>query len=77
MSGPSNLRVGSKKPYLFIRPLDRAETFVEAVILRVAMECLLGDGDVLSVELDFRLKRDIPFDQTVGSRSNFYTAYFA
>jgi hypothetical protein len=76
MSGPSNLRVGSKRPYLFIRPLDRAETFVEAVILRVAMECLLGDGDVLSIKLEYRLKRAIPFDQTVGSHSNFYRGCF-
>jgi hypothetical protein len=76
MSGRSNLSIGYKRPYLFIRQLDRAQTFVEAVILRVAMECLLGDEDVLSVELVFRLKRAIPFDQTVGSLSNFYIDCF-
>jgi len=76
MSGRSNLSIGYKRPYLFIRQLDRAQTFVEAVILRVAMEWLLGDEDVLSVELVFRLKRAIPFDQTVGSLSNFYIGCF-
>jgi hypothetical protein len=61
---------------LLIRPLDRAQTFTEAVFLSVAMEWLLGDEDVLSVELEYRLKRAIPFDQTVGSRSNFYRGCF-
>jgi len=59
-----------------IRPLDRAQTFTEAVFLRVAMEWLLGCEDVLSVELEYRLKRSIPFDQTVGSRSNVYRGCF-
>jgi hypothetical protein len=36
------------------------------------MEWLLGDEDVLSVKLEYRLKRTIIFDPTVGSRSNFY-----
>jgi hypothetical protein len=36
---------------LLIRPLDRGQTFTEAVFLRVAMEWLLGDEDVWSVEL--------------------------
>jgi hypothetical protein len=40
------------------------------------MEWLLGCEDVLSVELEYRLKMSIPFDQTVGSRSNFYRGYF-
>jgi len=59
-----------------IRPFDRAQTFTEAVFLRVAMEWLLGAEDVWSVELEYRLKRVIPFDQTVGSRSNFYRGCF-
>jgi len=42
----SNLSIGSKGPYLLIRPLDRAQTFTEAVFLRVVMEWLLGDEDV-------------------------------
>jgi hypothetical protein len=59
-----------------IRPLDLSQTFREVVFLRVAMEWLLGCEDVLSVELEFRLKRSIPFDQTVGSLSNFYGGCF-
>jgi hypothetical protein len=55
MSGLSNLSIGSKGPYLLIRPLDRAQIFTEAVFLRVTMECLLGDENVWSVELEYRL----------------------
>jgi hypothetical protein len=75
-AGRSNLSNDSKGPYLLIRPLDRAQTFTEAAFLRVAMEWLHGDEDVWSVELEYRLKRAIPFDQTVGSRSNFYRGCF-
>jgi hypothetical protein len=71
-----NLSIGSKGPYLLIRPLDLSQTFKEVVFLRVAMEWLLSCEDVLSVELEYRLKRSIPFDQTVGSRSNFYRGCF-
>jgi len=39
------------------------------------MEWLLGNEDVWSDELEYRLKRAITFDLTVGSRSNFYS-YF-
>jgi hypothetical protein len=46
MSGRSNLSSGSKGPSLLIRPLDRTQIFLEAVLLRVAMEWLLGDEDV-------------------------------
>jgi hypothetical protein len=42
----------------------------------VAMERLLGDEDVWFVELEYRLKRAITFDPTVGSRSNFYLGGF-
>jgi len=66
------LSIGSKGPYLLIRPLDRAQTFTAVVFLRVAMEWLLGDEDVWSVKLEYRLKRSITFCQTVGSHSNFY-----
>jgi hypothetical protein len=55
-----------------IRPLDHAQTFTEVVFLRVALEWLLGDEDVWSLELEYQLKRAIPFDATVGSRSNIY-----
>ena len=54
-----------------IQPFDRAPTFTEAVFLRVAIEWLLGDNDVWSVVLEYRLKSAIPFDPTVGSLSNF------
>jgi hypothetical protein len=39
------------------------------------VEWLISDEDVLSVELEYRLKRVIPFDPTVGSRSNFYRCF--
>jgi hypothetical protein len=52
-----------------IRPLVRAETFAEVVFLRIAMEWLLGDEDVLSVELEYQLKRAIAFDPHVRSHS--------
>ena len=61
-----------KRAILLIRPLDRAQTFTEAVFLSVALEWLLGDEDVLSVELEYRLKSAISFDPTVGLRSNIY-----
>jgi len=76
ISGVSNLSIGSKGPYLLIRPLDRALTFTDVVFLMVTVEWLLGDEDVWSVELEYRLKRAIPFDPTVGSRSNFYRGCF-
>ena len=71
MSGRSNLSIGSKGSYLLIRPLDPAQTFTEVVFLRVAMEWLLGDEDVWSVKLEYRLKKAITFDATVGERTNF------
>jgi hypothetical protein len=46
--------------------------FLEAVFIGVPMEWLLGDEDVWSVELEYRLKRAITFGPTVGSRLNFY-----
>jgi len=36
------------------------------------MEWLVGYEDVCLVELEYRLKRAITFDLTVGLRSNFY-----
>jgi hypothetical protein len=47
--------------------------FPEVVFIGVPMEWLLGDEDVWSVELEYRLKRFRTFDLTVGSRSTFYT----
>jgi hypothetical protein len=41
--------------------LDRTQTFIEVVFLMVALEWLLGDEDVWSVELEYRLKRSITF----------------
>jgi hypothetical protein len=40
------------------------------------MEWLLGDEDVWSPVLEYRLKRTISFDSTVGSRSKFSRGYF-
>jgi len=59
-----------------IRPLDRAQSFPEGVLLGVAMEWLLGDEDVWSPVLEYRLKRAISFDPTVGSRSKFSIGCF-
>jgi hypothetical protein len=76
MSCVANLSIGSKGSYLLIRPVDRAQTFTDVVFLMVAVEWLFSDEDVLSVELEYRLKRAIPFDQTVVSPSNFYAGCF-
>jgi hypothetical protein len=39
------------------------------------MEWLLDDEDVWSVELEYQLKKVIPFDLTIGSRSNVYNGF--
>jgi hypothetical protein len=39
--------------------------FPQAIFIGVPMEWLLGVEDMLSVELEYRLKRDITFDSTV------------
>jgi len=49
--------------------------FTESIFIGVAMEWLLRDEDVWSVELEYRLKKAITFDPTVGSRSNFYKGF--
>jgi hypothetical protein len=49
--------------------------FLEAVLLRVALDFLLDDEDVWSASLEKRLKRVITFDPTVRSRLNFYTSF--
>jgi hypothetical protein len=59
-----------------IRPLDRAQNFPEAVLFMVAMEWLLGDEDVWSLVLEYRLKRAISFDPIVGLRSKFSKGCF-
>jgi hypothetical protein len=51
--------------------------FPQAVFVGVAMEWLLDDEDVWSIELEYRLKRAIAFDPTVGSRSNFFHKLFS
>jgi hypothetical protein len=76
ISGVSNLSIGIKGPYLLTRPLDHAQTFKDVVFLMVAVEWLLGDEDVWSVELDHLVKKAIPFDPTAGSRSNFCRGCF-
>jgi hypothetical protein len=42
----------------------------------VVVEWVLGDEDIWFVDLEYRLKRAIPFDPTVGSLSNFYLGCF-
>jgi len=49
--------------------------FQEAVFLGVAMAWLLGDEDVLAVEIEYWLEKAITFDPIVGSRSNFYRGF--
>jgi len=39
------------------------------------MEWLVGDEDVWSFELEYRVSRAITFDSTIGSRSNFYRGF--
>ena len=56
--------------------LKSLQGFPEAVFIGVAMEWLLGNENVCSVELEYRLKRAIPFGSTVGSRSNFSRSCF-
>ena len=55
--------------------MDGAQNFPEAVFLGVAMEWLVDDKDVWSVELEYRLERAIVFYPTVGSRSKFYSGF--
>jgi hypothetical protein len=50
--------------------------FLEAVFIGVAMEWLLGDEDVWSVELEYRLKRAKTFDPTIGLPSKFSRGCF-
>jgi hypothetical protein len=57
--------------------LDRAQNFSKAVFLRLALEWLLGDEDVWLVEFEYRFKRAITFDPTIGSSSNFSRRCFA
>jgi hypothetical protein len=58
-----------------IRLSDHAQTFTEVVFLWVAMEWLLGVHDVWSIEVEYRLKKAITFDPTIGSRSNVYQGF--
>jgi len=43
----------------------------------LALEWLLGDEDVWLVEFEYRFKRAITFDPTIGSRSKFSRRCFA
>jgi hypothetical protein len=53
-----------------IRTLNHAEMFPQVVFIGVVMEWLLGDEDVWSPVLEYRLKMAITFNLIVGSRSN-------
>ena len=44
-------------------------------MLGVAMESLLRDEEVWSASLEYRLKRAITFNPTVGSRSKLYRGF--
>ena len=55
--------------------MDRAQKFPEAVFLGEAKEWLLGDEHVWSPILEYRLKRAINFDPTVGSRPKVYRGF--
>jgi hypothetical protein len=72
--------VSAQKSYNFWSdrwiPLKHLQGFLEVVLLGVAMEWPLGDEDVLSPVLEYRLKRAITFDPTVGSRSKFSRGCF-
>jgi hypothetical protein len=48
-----------------IRPLDRAQKFPDAAFSWGSYGWLLGDEDVWSVALGYRLKKAITFDLTV------------
>jgi hypothetical protein len=76
MSGRRYLSIILNGPELVIPPLDGAQTFPQDVFLVVAMEWLLGDEDVWSPVLEYRLKRAISFDPTVGSCSKFSKCCF-
>jgi len=49
--------------------------FPKAVFIGVAMEWLLGDEDLWSVKLEFRLKMAITFYPSVGSSSIVYRGF--
>jgi len=55
--------------------LQFLQRFLEAFFLGVVTKWLLGDEDVSLVELEYRVKRAITFDPTVGSCSNFYRGF--
>ena len=59
-----------------IRPLDGAQTFTEAVFLRVAMEWLLGDEDVWSVDLSIVSKGPFLFIRPLDRAQTFTEAVF-
>jgi hypothetical protein len=61
MSGRRYLSIVLNGPELLIPHLDRAQSFPQDVFLVVAMEWLLGDEDVWSPVLEYRLKWAIPF----------------
>jgi len=74
----ANQEIGSENfviNYIYIYILLGVYRFPEAVFLRVATEWLVGDEDVWSPVLEYRLKRAITFDSTIGSCSKFYRGF--
>jgi hypothetical protein len=76
MSGCRYLSIVLNGPELLIPPLDRAQIFPQEFFLVVAMEWLLCDEDVWSPVLEYRLKRAISFDPTIGLHSKISRGYF-
>ena len=76
MSGRRYLSIILNGPELLIQPLDCAQTFPQDVFLVVAMEWLLGDEDVWSPVLEYRLNRALTFDPTIGLHSKISRGYF-
>jgi hypothetical protein len=76
LSGRPYLSIGSNGPCLFNPTVGSCSKFSRGCFIWVAMEWLLGDEDVWSPVLEYRLKRAISFDPIVGLRSKFSKGCF-
>jgi hypothetical protein len=77
MSGRPNKSIGWKGPLLLVRQWDRAQIFtgVSRGCFRWVSYATAEWRGCLVANLEYRLKMDITFDPTVGSRSNFYSGF--